>query len=167
MHIVAYFSCLTHLSRLTHSSYLTYFSCLIHFLFLVQKAFNHKVSKVTHKFSNSKMSLYNIYENIPETSIFNTQNTLLLVKHEKWDSETVSETEYDELEEFNLDKEYLKKIFEELYTEDTSETDSISADDDDDDDDDDEDLILEADSEDMIIEQKESKILPVASLLIK
>ncbi|CAB5378000.1 unnamed protein product [Rhizophagus irregularis] len=85
------------------------------------------------------MSLYNMYENIPEASILEMVET---------------EIESDESEEpaiFALDEEYLKKIVE-LYTEDTSETDSISTDDNDD-------LISELCSEDIIIEQKESKIL--------
>ncbi|CAB5210003.1 unnamed protein product [Rhizophagus irregularis] len=80
-----------------------------------------------------------MYENIPEASILEMFET---------------EIESDESEEpaiFALDKEYLKKIVE-LYTEDTSETDSISTDDNDD-------LISELCSEDIIIEQKESKIL--------
>ncbi|CAG8738082.1 20547_t:CDS:2, partial [Rhizophagus irregularis] len=56
------------------------------------------------------MSLYNMYENIPEASILEMFET---------------EIESDESEEpaiFALDEEYLKKIVE-LYTEDTSETD--------------------------------------------
>ncbi|GET52211.1 uncharacterized protein OCT59_010698 [Rhizophagus irregularis] len=93
------------------------------------------------------MSLYNMYENIPEASILEMFET---------------EIESDESEEpaiFALDEEYLKKIVE-LYTEDTSETDSISTDDNDD-------LISELCSEDIIIEQKESKILTCCVIVNK
>lgn len=96
-----------------------------------------------------------MYENIPETSVLGMFNTLLPTEYEKeCDSET-AEIESDESEElatFTLDEEYLKKIIDELYIEDTSETDSTSADDNDD-------LVSESGLEDIIIEQKESKIL--------
>uniref|UniRef100_U9SKP9 Uncharacterized protein n=1 Tax=Rhizophagus irregularis (strain DAOM 181602 / DAOM 197198 / MUCL 43194) TaxID=747089 RepID=U9SKP9_RHIID len=88
-----------------------------------------------------------MYENIPEASILEMFET---------------EIESDESEEpaiFALDEEYLKKIVE-LYTEDTSETDSISTDDNDD-------LISELCSEDIIIEQKESKILTCCVIVNK
>ncbi|CAG8668248.1 13746_t:CDS:2, partial [Funneliformis mosseae] len=113
----------------------------MHFSHLVQENFGHKISiKIIHKFLNFEISLYNIYENIPEAS------NLEIFENE---------IEIDELEKpaiFALDEKYLTKIFDKLYIEDTSEMDSISTDDDND-------LISESCSEELIIEQKESKIL--------
>jgi hypothetical protein len=89
------------------------------------------------------MSLYNIYENTFETLI------------PEYNNETDNEIEDNELEEsinFTLDAEYLERTIEKLYNEDSSETDSIFSDDSDD-------VILGTDLNDLIIEQKESKIL--------
>ncbi|RHZ85388.1 hypothetical protein Glove_66g74 [Diversispora epigaea] len=109
-----------------------------------------------------------LYENIPEASIleiFNTQSTSLPTEYEKYSNETENKTENNKLGEsvnFALDEKYLETIIEKLYTENTSETDSIFADDD---------LISEADlcgvwqidGESIIEENGELKQLGVCS----
>ncbi|RHZ84177.1 hypothetical protein Glove_85g18 [Diversispora epigaea] len=78
---------------------------------------------------------------------------LIPTEYEKSNNETENDTENKELEEtvnFILNEKYLETIIEKLYTENTSETDSIFVNDD---------LISKVDLEDIIIEQKESKNL--------
>src|ERR1051325_1156714 len=104
---------------------------LTHFSRLFEENLDHKVSiEVIYKF---EMSFYNMYGNIPEASVLEIFDTLLPTEYEKECDSEAAEIESDgseELATFTLDEEYLKKIIDELYTEDTSETDSISTDDD-------------------------------------